>query len=410
MLSDLDISAEIQVATSTKKRRVAAKPTVTKKKKSVQKKGKETLGASISEFDQACVTKKRSLRKKEKEALGASISESDQASLSAAVLQEVDRKYHLQVYPERSELWEKLKISDSFFLICECLKKLYVDTYESCSTGADKYAKFQLKWYQECSSMLFANTCSDKCHPCLSEATKKWTQFLQANGASHYHSSTIMISIQGAVFEQLAKEVSKEIPCVSDTNTPHCLSDEREDVYYRFGGGAIAEMLHNRYKGISSCPCSKRNKIIDEIAMLKAMECKDKSAIPASLQYRDRGFMYFPDPSLIPFIKAVDNKVRTIANNIIEIASKSIKEDVSFCEHFVRFLETKYDSLEDISEVTESIFNEFIRKLYNTRLVEFMDTYRQSQASQKGSATLTGQNIRDALLSQHVNLKTIADI
>jgi hypothetical protein len=38
------------------------------------------------------------------------------------------------------------------------------------------------------------------------------------------------------------------------------------------------------------------------------MECPDKSIIPASLQYRDKGFMYFPDQALIPFIKAVDDK------------------------------------------------------------------------------------------------------
>ena len=97
--------------------------------------------------------------------------------------------------------------------------------------------------------------------------------------------------------------------CISQPSLP-----EPDEVYYKFGGAAIAEMLEKRYRSIHSCPENKRGTIVVEITVLKAMECLDKSIIPPSLQYRDNGFIYFPDEALIPFIKAVDDKVKQVAN------------------------------------------------------------------------------------------------
>ena len=100
---------------------------------------------------------------------------------------------------------------------------------------------------------------------------------------------------------------------------------------------------------------AKRSKIALEITILKSMECKDKSIIPSSLKYRDRGFMYFPDPSFIPFIKAVDDKVRSIANsdniknhgsNIIAVASEIVKADSSLPKLFENTLGGKIDCMD----------------------------------------------------------------
>lgn len=146
------------------------------------------------------------------------------------------------------------------------------------------------------------------------------------------------------------------------------------------------------------------------------MECKDKTVIPSSVQFRDRGFMYFPDPTFIPFIKAVDDKVREIANNdgikkhsrsIIEIVSKRVKEDATLKQQYMTTVQKKVDSLDGMDKgAIESVYDEFTRKLYNTRLSEFVDSYRQQKIAEKGSATLAGQNLRDSLLSQHTNLKS----
>ena len=76
------------------------------------------------------------------------------------------------------------------------------------------------------------------------------------------------------------------------------------------------------------------------------MECPDKSIIPPSLQYRDNGFMYFPDQALIPFIKAVDDKVKEVANkkgvqehgrNIVQVTTDKVRADTSFKTKFKEF-------------------------------------------------------------------------
>ena len=186
-------------------------------------------------------------------------------------------------------------------------------------------------------------------------------------------------------------------------------------LHYRFGGAAIAEMLKKRYRSIHCCPQNNRGMIVEEISILKAMECPDKSIIPASLQYRDKGFMYFPDQALILFIKAVDDKVKEIANkkrvqehgeNIVQVTTDKVRADTSFKTTFENFLLRKFDSLDDMSATVNSVFIELLRKLCNTRLAEFLDSYKQTQLSKGGSASLAGQNLRDTLLSQHVTLRS----
>ena len=190
---------------------------------------------------------------------------------------------------------------------------------------------------------------------------------------------------------------------------------EPDEVYYKFGGAAIAEMLRKRHRSIHSCPENNRGTIIVEISVLKGMECSNKSIIPPSLQYRDNGFMYFPDEALIPFIEAVDDKVKEVANkkgvqehggNIVQVTTDRVTADTSFKTKFEQFLLRKFDSLGDMSAAVNSVFAEFLRKLCNTRLAEFLDSYKQIQLSKGGSASLAGQNLRDTLLSQHVTLRS----
>ena len=52
-----------------------------------------------------------------------------------------------------------------------------------------------------------------------------------------------------------------------------------------------------------------------EISLLQAINTKDKSDIPDYLQYRDRGFMYFPHKVFIPFLKKVDQNIKKVINS-----------------------------------------------------------------------------------------------
>ena len=227
--------------------------------------------------------------------------------------------------------------------------------------------------------------------------------------------NTVLISVQSAVYNHLTNVVAIEMPSEQEIAISHELSPEADDTFYRFGGAAIASMLHKCYRHMHSCPYGKRGSVVDEITVIKAIECLDKTVIPASLQYRDRGFIYFPDENFLPFIKKVDEKIRKIANwdgieqhgqKIIEVATNQIQSDSLLRTLFNDFLSTRFDSLEGKSGAVDSVYNTILRKLCNTRLADFIDGYRQSKASKNGSASLSEQNLRDKLLSQHCSIKS----
>lgn len=53
-----------------------------------------------------------------------------------------------------------------------------------------------------------------------------------------------------------------------------------------------------------------------------------------------------------------------------------------------------------------NVFDEMLRKLSNTRIQEFLSSLQQKIVSGKGQASLTGQNLRDQLLTQHLNVQS----
>ena len=218
----------------------------------------------------------------------------------------------------------------------------------------------------------------------ISNVIPKWMEFRrnQLNICPAYHANAVLITVQGAVFRYLVHTVAKHIPSLvqdETRTTPQSSLPEPNEVYYKFGGAAIAEMLRKRYtmyRSMYSCPEHKRCKIVEEIAVLKAMECSDKSIFPPSLQYRDNGFMYFPDEFSIPFIKSVDDKVKQVANNqrvqehgrnIVQVATDKVQADSSFRTKFEEILLRKFDSLDNMSDAVDSVHAEFLRKLCNAR-------------------------------------------
>jgi len=54
----------------------------------------------------------------------------------------------------------------------------------------------------------------------------------------------------------------------------------------------------------------------------------------------------------------------------------------------------------------EAVFKELVQKLAHIRIQKYLDSFKHKGAAHKGSATLAGQNLRDSLLTHHVNLKT----
>ena len=52
-------------------------------------------------------------------------------------------------------------------------------------------------------------------------------------------------------------------------------------------------------------------------------------------------------------------------------------------------------------QAARNIYEEMLRKLSNTRIQEFISSLKQKIASDKGQASVAGQNLRDKLLTAH---------
>lgn len=99
----------------------------------------------------------------------------------------------------------------------------------------------------------------------------------------------MIVSVCACVYDFMMKTLAENLQLESSTCTG--MPEEPEEVYYRFCGAALTSMSHTRYEKVKAAP-SKNNPLYTEINILKAIECQDKSVIPANSQYRDRGHMY----------------------------------------------------------------------------------------------------------------------
>ena len=75
-----------------------------------------------------------------------------------------------------------------------------------------------------------------------------------------------------------------------------------DDVYYRFGGAVLSNMIHLRCKTKQKCPIRKIEMVQLEIGILHVINTKEKSQMPYYLKYRDQGHMYTPHPGFISFL------------------------------------------------------------------------------------------------------------
>ena len=192
---------------------------------------------------------------------------------------------------------------------------------------------------------------------------------------------------------------------------------DSDDVYYRFGGAAIASMLRSRYSRIKTCALT--DKVSIEISVLQKSSIhkpEDKSDVPGYLKYRDNGYMYFPCIELVPFLKAVDISTKENCNDtnfrkhgseLLKTLPDQVVGSSSLRSIFVNAVVNKITELKDANFAGfDSVFQELTRKVCHTRVQEYLDSFKQRTAASKGSGSLAGQNLRDSLLSNHVNLKS----
>jgi len=152
--------------------------------------------------------------------------------------------------------------------------------------------------YSLCDVNLEESSCLKLCETRLT----RW-KFCEESSIPVPESNVIMMTVSSAIYHFL-------LDCVVHSSSgkardSNCEEDD-DGVYYRFGGGAISDMLHLWYKQIRSCKDDLRDRVSQEIAILQAMLIKDRSQLPDYLKYRDCGYMYFPLPAFLPFLHEID--------------------------------------------------------------------------------------------------------
>ena len=361
-----------------------------------------------------CKVASKRLLKKDKVNIASLLKQVDGDYVTEGVIQTLSGELHLFEYPERSEMltsiidssWNDLKE------ICVCLQNLFANLYLECDSGREKFATFQVKWHKQ--SAVFLSVQLPPEDSFLRVPIKLWLQL--TNSVSRDVANPVMISISSAVYKYMLQKI-RDVSIGEDESQNSRITSESEDVYLRFGGGNLASMYKSRYSAMKSKGSSSKKDLIScELCILDCIRMTDKSSLPRSLKDRDEGGMYFPDREFLPYLKEVDTLVRENANedmfqrygqDLVTVTTTSIMHNKELRGRFNQCYLTKSKDADVQSKAIDNVYKEFTRKLCNTRINEFLDSQRQMLAATKGKATLSGQNLRDSLLSQHINLKSI---
>ena len=114
----------------------------------------------------------------------------------------------------------------------------------------DRYLHFQLKWHNHCSLFLVdrnQDLTSLGLHPSDPLASKvilvraQWSQIAFQHSISKKGKKTFMMLFSSAIFNYFLSQ------CHSLLEPKHIATVVTEDTYLRFGGAALASMLHLRY-------------------------------------------------------------------------------------------------------------------------------------------------------------------
>ena len=264
---------------------------------------------------------RKTFNKKERQALVDHINKVDTLVLSEIVRTKLSEQCladHLQSFAS-TLCDDEILLDDILLHHCARFGELYIQ----CKQEVDPFLQFQLQWHQHCAAFLLDRTYSltainlDECaQQSVAEIRMRWLDFCDSSSVPFSDSSKVMMTLSSTVYELLLGRVEsfQETLFASVDKPSHPTSNDSDDVYFRFGGAAICEMLKSHYKQIKQCPDPQRDQLSQEITILKAMTMtmKDKISLPLYLKYRDRGFMYFPDSSFVTFIETINDAIRAV--------------------------------------------------------------------------------------------------
>ena len=260
---------------------------------------------------------------------------------------------------------------NSIKFLTEHLHQVFVKLYDKCSTMKEKYLQFQIKWHRHCSYFLVEKNAELSLiglHPAEPSAEavvsvrSQWSKLFAAHHLQRSDAKIFMILFCGCLYDELLRQCHRIIE--PDIQASELCSEDSEDVYYRFGGSTMRNMLHSRYTKIKSCPLNQKDRVSQEITVLQQISVhkkEDKDRVPDYLIYRDEGYMYFPCVKLLPFLKAVDIATKEEVNNttfsqqgsdMLTTIVEKIQGDPNLLSSFVTTVVTKASNFDDLPFTT----------------------------------------------------------
>ena len=76
-----------------------------------------------------------------------------------------------------------------------------------------------------------------------------------------------MIKLSSTIYNSSIEHIASK----NKDNACTAISLDGDDVYYRFGGATLCEMLHVQYKIIKTAPFNRKDQISQEITILHAI-------------------------------------------------------------------------------------------------------------------------------------------
>ena len=259
--------------------------------------------------------------KKKRQDLVKSLRSTDLNTLRSEMLGAVEEQFGDSDF--RDFIDELFKEGEPMMEISRQHRDSFAILYGECKQKKNSFMQFQLQYQYHCSAFILeekytldAIKLDESNHTTLVAARKTWMEFCKKCNRPVPESNPVMLAMSSKAYSYLLDQVAIYQADLTDQDTLESIpvGEDDDDVYYRFGGAAICAMLKLRYKELKNCSRTDRNGISIQISMLKAMNLKDKSGIPDYLKYRDRGYMYFPHGSLIPFLRSLDTVVKQSVN------------------------------------------------------------------------------------------------
>ena len=126
--------------------------------------------------------------------------------------------------------------------------------------------------------------------------------------------------------------------------------------------------------------------------------------------------MYFLCVELLPNLKAVDIATKQEINNtsfsqqgseMLTSIVEKVNGNPNLQSLFLSTVVTKVPNFDDLPFTTvDVLFKDLVQKSTHIRVQEYLDAFKNKGTAHKGKATLAGQNLRDSLLTHHINLKS----